>query len=262
MSVTEMMELAPWMVVYFAVLAFILGTVFGSFLNCAAYRISRKQSFLKGRSICPKCNHELHAPDLVPIFSFLFSKGKCRYCGEKISIRYPITEVVFGAVVLITFFYDGVSVLFLRDFVFACCLFSLSLVDLEIFEIPDGTLIIATLSWALALPFSFTGWSYIIEHILAGAVFEIGFLVISLILDKVLGKESLGGGDIKLFFVVGLYLGFVAGMFCVILAAVLGLIFGRGKERIPFGPFISVAAWVMMFFGTPLVQWYLGLIQL
>lgn len=262
MKLFELYELESWMVVYLAVLAFILGAVFGSFLNCAAYRISRKQSFLKGRSVCPKCNHTLHILDLIPIFSFLFSKGKCRYCGEKISIRYPLTEVLFGSLTLLLFFKDGVSLLFLRDFVWFCCLFCLSLVDFEIFEIPDGTILISILAWVLTIPFLQMGWPYIIEHVAAGLVFGVGFLVVSIALDHILKKESLGGGDIKLFFVIGLYLGTVAGLFCVILSAFLGLIFGRGKERIPFGPFISMGAVVMYVFGSPLVDWYLRLLNI
>ncbi len=262
MKLFEFYELETWMVVYLAVLAFLLGAVFGSFLNCAAYRISRHKSFIKGRSICPNCNHELHILDLIPILSFLFSKGRCRYCKEKISPRYPLTEAFFGGVVLLLFLKEGVSLLFLRDFVFVCCLFCLSLVDFEIFEIPDGTVLIPILAWVLTLPFLGMGWAYVIEHAVTALVFSVAFLVISLALDKILKKESLGGGDIKLFFVVGLYLGAVGGLFAVILAAFLGLLFSKGKERIPFGPFISLGAWGMLMFGDPLVNWYLALLHI
>ena len=262
MKLFELYELEPWMVVYLAVISFVLGAVFGSFLNCAAYRIARKQSFLKGRSKCPVCNHVLSLPDLIPMFSFLFSKGKCRYCGTKISARYPLTELCFGLIGLSLFFHDGVSVLFLRDFIFACCLFCLSLVDLEICEIPDGCLLIATLAWVAALPFVGMELFDIFWHVGAGLLFGIVFLIISLVLDKLLKKESLGGGDIKLLFVIGLYLGLVASMFGVIIAAILGLIFVRIKDqkRIPFGPFLSLAAFVMLTFGEPLVRWYIDLI--
>lgn len=262
MKLFELSELQTWMVVYFAVLSFVLGAVFGSFLNCAAYRISRNKSFVSGRSICPNCNHTLHILDLIPIVSFLLSKGRCRYCKEKISVRYPLTELIFGGLTLLLFFKDGVSVLFLRDFVFFCCLFCLSLVDLEIFEIPDGTVLLPVVAWVVTLPFLQPGWSDILLHIMAGLLFGIGFLVVSLALDKILQKESLGGGDIKLFFVTGLYLGTVAGLFSVILAAVLGLVFAKGKEKIPFGPFISVGAVVMYLFGNPLVEWYLRLLNI
>ena len=261
MRLLEFHELETWMVVYFSVLAFILGAVFGSFLNCAAYRIARKQSFLKGRSICPKCNHVLGVADLVPIFSFLFSKGKCRHCGEKISIRYPLTELIFGILTVVLFYHDGVSVLFLRDFVFFCCLFCLSLVDLEIFEIPDGTIVIAVLAWLVCLfPLGLSATEFIF-HIASGFAFGTAVLLISLLLDYILKKESLGGGDIKLLFVIGLYLGAVAGLFAIVVAAVLGLLFVRGKEKIPFGPFLSIGTVVVYLFGDPLVKWYLQFLQ-
>ncbi|MBQ1604770.1 MAG: prepilin peptidase, partial [Lachnospiraceae bacterium] len=135
-------------------------------------------------------------------------------------------------------------------------------VDLEIYEIPNGTLIVAIIAWVLSLPFINADMNYIVIHVGAAFGFAIAFLVLSLVMDKMLGKDTLGGGDIKLFFVVGLYLGLVAGMFTVILAAIVALVFARGRERIPFGPFISIAAWVMLIFGNPLVQWYLEMIQI
>lgn len=262
MRLLEFSDLETWMVVYFAVLVFFLGAVFGSFLNCVAWRISRKMDFVKSRSICPKCGHTLGVIDLIPILGYVIGKGKCRYCKEKISVRYPITELLFGIVALIMFFQAGFSVLFLRNFAFACCLFCLSLVDLEIYEIPDGCIWISLLAWGICLPFLNVNRVYVLGHIAAGFLFGVGFLVLSIVMDKILKKESLGGGDIKLFFVCGLYLGIVGGMFSVILAAALGLLFSKGKEKIPFGPFISVATWVMLIFGEPLVQWYMSFILL
>ena len=118
MRLIEFSDLETWMIVYFAVLVFILGAVFGSFLNCAAWRIVRKMDFVKSRSICPKCQHVLGILDLIPIVNYFIGKGRCRYCGEKISPRYPITEFLFGTAALVMFFQNGISVLFLRNFVF------------------------------------------------------------------------------------------------------------------------------------------------
>ena len=174
----EFSQLGSFLQIYFGIVAFVLGTVFGSFLNCAAWRISRHMSFLKGRSICPNCRHELSAMDLIPIISFLLFRGRCRYCKEKISIRYPITELIFGILSLLTFVSTGITPLFLRNFIFLCCLFCLSLVDLEIFEIPDGALVISVLAWVVFLPF--TGWEIkeMLLHFLAGVVFLIVFLLL------------------------------------------------------------------------------------
>ncbi|MCR4673421.1 MAG: prepilin peptidase, partial [Lachnospiraceae bacterium] len=248
--------------VYFSVIAFILGTVLGSFLNCAAWRISRKMDFVKGRSICPKCKHELSALDLFPIISYIAGRGRCRYCKEKISIRYPMTELCFGIISLVMFLQAGLSVLYLRNLVFACALFCLSLVDIEIYEIPDGCILISLLAWVISLPFLQVTKSYIIGHVAAAFLFGVGFLILSLVMDKLLKKESLGGGDIKLFFVMGLYLGVIGGMFAVIIAAMAGLLFAKGKEKISFGPFISAATWLMLTFGEPIVAWYMNLLLL
>lgn len=132
---------------YCAILAFIFGAVFGSFLNCASWRIAHGESFLHGRSHCTVCGHILSAPDLVPIFSWLFLGGKCRYCKAKISARYMLTELFFAVVSVASLLRWDLSVEYLRNMVFACCLFCLSLVDLESFEIPNGCLIISAAAW-------------------------------------------------------------------------------------------------------------------
>ena len=254
--------------IYCCALAFALGAVFGSFLNCAAWRIAHGESFLRGRSHCTTCGHALGVRDLVPILSWLFQRGRCRYCGAKISVRYPLTELAFAVLTVLCLLRFDLTVLCLRNWIFLCCLFCLSLVDLECLTIPDGCLLTAVGAWVLALPFLRPGWAEILRHVLAGLAFGGGILLVSILMDKLLGKESLGGGDVKLFAVVGLYLGFVSTLFCVMLSCVFGLLFalllnrgGKGRA-IPFGPSISAAAAFMLLYGQGLVQWYLGLLGL
>ena len=252
---------------YCCCFAAILGAVMGSFLNCAAWRIAHGESFLKGRSRCPACGHVLGIPDLVPVFSWLFLRGKCRYCGAKVSVRYFLAEVFMAVVTVVCLLRFDLTVLCLRNFVFLCCLFCLSLVDLEDYTIPDGCLVISAAVWIAALPFLGWTWKEILLHLLAAVVFGGGLLVVSLIMDRILKKDSLGGGDIKLYFVVGLYLGLAATLFSLMVACIMGLLFaflqkrlGKAKsEQIPFGPSIAAAAAVMLLFGDPMVQWYLGL---
>ena len=257
------------LLIYCCVVASMLGAVFGSFLNCAAWRIAHNESFLHGRSHCPACGHALGARDLVPVFSWLFQRGRCRYCGDKISVRYPLTELAFALLTLLCLLRFDLTVLCLRNWIFLCCLFCLSLVDLESYIIPDGCLLTAVGAWLLALPFLRPGWTAIGKAMLAGLLFGGGILLLSIVMDKVLGKESLGGGDVKLFTVVGLYLGFTATLFAVLLSCVLGLLFAflvnrkdaKGKA-IPFGPSISLAAALMLLYGEGLVTWYLGLLRI
>ena len=242
-----------------------LGAVFGSFLNCAAWRIAHGESFLKGRSRCPSCGRALEPVDLIPIFSWLFLRGRCRRCKAKISVRYPLTELGFAVLTVLCLLRFDLTVLCLRNWVFLCCLFCLSLVDLESYTIPDGTLVIAALAWALALPFLWEGWAAAGRQVLAGLVFGGGILLLSLLLDKILKKESLGGGDVKLFAVCGLYLGFVGSLFAMLLACLLGLLLGRLRraesgQPIPFGPAIALAAALVLLYGEGAIRWYLGLL--
>ncbi|MBQ4381254.1 MAG: prepilin peptidase [Oscillospiraceae bacterium] len=247
--------------IYFSVLAFLFGTVMGSFLNCMAYRIAHGQDWTKGRSHCPDCGHPLGFLDLFPIFSWLFLGGKCRYCGKKISPRYPLTELFFGLVTLACLLRFDLTVLCLRNFIFICCLFTLSLVDLESYIIPNGCLVVAAVAWAVTEPFLFEGWPDLGLHIFAAVLYGGGIMAVSLIMDRVLKKESLGGGDVKLFAVVGLYFGLIGGLFAMIIACVLGLVISLAARRnkIPFGPAIAAACLVMVFFGQGLVSWYTGL---
>ncbi len=254
---------------YCSCVAALFGAAMGSFLNCAAWRIAHKQSFLKGRSHCPECGHVLSTADLVPLFSWLFLRGKCRYCGAKVSVRYFLAELFMAAVTVVCLLRFDLTILCLRNYIFICCLFCLSLVDLEDFTIPDGCLLISAAVWLLALPFIGWSWKDALLHLLAGVVFGGGLLGMSLVMDRILKRDSLGGGDIKLYFVVGLYLGFASTLFSLLIACVLGLLFAFLRKRfgeesgdqIPFGPSIAAAAAVMLLFGDPMVRWYLGLIS-
>ena len=140
--------------IYCCLLAGVFGAVLGSFLNCAAWRIAHGESFLKGRSHCTSCGHVLGFLDLIPVFSWIFLGGKCRYCKTKISPRYMLTELFFALVSVLTLLRFDLSLEFVRNMVLACCLFCLSLVDLEIFEIPNGCLLIPVIAWFVAIPFT------------------------------------------------------------------------------------------------------------
>ena len=254
------------MLIFCIAVAVALGAVAGSFLNCAAWRIVHGESFIRGRSHCAACGHPLGVMELIPVVSWTLQRGRCKWCGEKVSIRYPLTELSFALITVLCLLRFDLTLLCLRNFLFLCCLFLLTLTDLEDMTIPDGCHIAAVLIWLLFLPFTFTGWKGILLSLLAAAVYGGGLLGVSLVMDRVLGRDSLGGGDIKLFFVVALYLGFVGTLFCVALACVLGLAFHglsrrRGGHRaFPFGPAIALAAAAMLLYGVPLVEWYTGLL--
>ena len=260
----RVLDLPIWLRVWCILVCAMLGAAIGSFLHCAAWRIARGERFTTGRSHCPQCGHVLEVPDLIPLLSWLLLKGRCRYCGAKVPARYFLAELFCALMTLACLFRFDLTVLCLRNWLFLCCLFLLSMVDLEISEIPDGCLIASVIIWLAALPFLWKGWTDILLHIAAGLVFGGALLGVSLILDRVLKKESLGGGDVKLLAVIGLYLGFLPTLFALILACILGLAQAllSGKTRgaaFPFGPALSAAAALLLFFGEQLAGWYLGL---
>ena len=254
-------HLSTGIFVYCIFLAIVIGSVLGSFLNCVAYRIAHGQSFLKGRSHCPKCNHVLGPLDLIPIFSWVFSKGKCRYCKEPISIRYPLTELFMATMSVLCLLKFDLTLEFVRNYILLCCLFTLSLVDLDIFEIPDSCIILPIITWVVTAPFLNEN---LISHVVSFFVYGFGVLVLSLIMDHFLHKESMGGGDIKLIAVMGLYLGIVGGLFGLFIACLIGIILSFVSKKdeemhFPFGPAISLALWFVLLYGQPLIDWYVSL---
>jgi len=250
------------LIIYCIVIFFILGAVMGSFINCMAWRVAHGESVLKGRSHCAVCGHTLSALDLIPVLSYIFLKGRCRYCKKKMSPRYLITEVVMGLLFVICFLRFSLSVQTLRIVVLTCDLLALSLVDLEIYEIPDRFIVFGIVWWAVTQ--YFIDPSGYLTGIIGGLAIGGSMLLISLLFDHILKKESLGGGDIKLFFMTALYLGAWGGLFSLILSCILGLVMAGilRKQKIPFGPAISAAAYISLLCADGVVSWYLSLLGL
>lgn len=244
---------------------FVLGLLFGSFLNCMAMRVVRKEDWVKEPSRCRECGHKLGPADLIPVFSYVFSRGRCRYCKERISLRYPVTELVFAALTVLVYLRYGISFETLRSFILACSLFVLSLTDIEERVIPNGCIVTALISWGITEPFLFAGWRDMLMHIASMAVYVIAILCLSLVMDAVLKKDSLGGGDVKLIGVLALYLGFAGTMFMLFFASVIAIMWAfvtrklKRGQIITFGPFLSAAGFAMALYGEGLVNWYMGL---
>ena len=253
------------LLIFSVVVAAVFGAVMGSFLNCTAWRVAHGESFLKGRSHCTSCGHTLGGTELIPILSWVFQRGKCRWCGEHVSVRYPLTELLFAMLTVLCLLKFDLTVLCLRNYIFLCCLFCLTLTDIDEMIIPDGCHVISAAAWLLALPFTFTTWGDIGTHLLAAVLFGGGVLGLSILMDKALGRETMGGGDIKLLAVAGLYLGLVGTLFALILSCLTGLVGSQLLRRkqmgqpFPFGPFIALGVTVFLLYGAPLTEWYLGL---
>jgi len=251
--------------VYFFV--FILGLMVGSFLNCVIYRLETNKSFLKGRSFCPECKHILAWYDLIPVFSFLILKGKCRYCHQKISWQYPLVELTTATLFLLLTFYAMASFVSIFFYiVIASFLIIIFVYDLKHFIIPDKVIypaiIIAFLYQIIStFQFQITNFYPPILSALGAAAF---FLLIVLVSR---GKW-MGLGDVKLAFLMGLFLGWPNILVALFLAFFIGAIIGVGlivfgkkalKSEVPFGPFLVGATFIGLFFGQQIIGWYQNL---
>ncbi len=269
------------MLIYFGVLVTILGLVFGSFLNCTAMRLVRGEDFVRGRSRCPNCGHELTAIELIPVLSFLVQKGKCRHCGEKISARYIVSEIVFAALSLGLYFklifgsgdaIDAQMIVFLRNWILTGCLFLISLTDLESQEIYDGVLLFGFANFAVFAVVLIVTKNANIYHVglslLSGLAVGAVILLLSLIMDKILNKDSMGGGDIKLFALLGIYLGFAGAYELVILSCITGLMFAgirrvlipEASKEFSFGPAIALSGYILLLSEEYITGWYLSIL--
>lgn len=254
---------------YFTALAFLTGAAGGSFINCLSWRTVHKERITKGRSHCTSCNHVLGIPDLVPVLSWIFLRGKCRYCKAHISPRYLSTELLMGTVAVTLLFRYDLSLTALFYLVFTFILLGESLTDLEIYEIPDSFHLAAIFWWCLYLPFSGEpALRRLAGGLLGGGAIGGAMLLLTTVFDRILGKETMGGADIKLFFVTGLYLGLLGNLLNLIASCILGLVFaalstGWRKEKedpslIPFGPAIAAGTWFCLIFGERIITWYSG----
>ncbi len=262
------------MISTFYLFIFLLGLAVGSFLNCVIYRLEKGESFLKGRSYCPKCKQTLSWQDLVPLFSFLFLRGKCRYCKKPISFQYPIVELVTGIIFLLVFTLfssDIYAIAYLL--LLSCFLIVIFVFDLKHYIIPDGVVysaIIIALIYNLQFSLlrqGFGGQAIFNYSILSAFGSALFFLLIFLISR---GKW-MGFGDVKLAFFMGLFLGFpkiLAALFLAFLiGAIIGvclIIFGKKKfsSEVPFGPFLIMGTFLALLFGEKLINWYLGFITI
>jgi len=247
-------------------IVFIFGTFIGSFLNCVIYRLENNQSFLKGRSFCPNCKNKLGFFDLFPIFSFVFLKGKCRYCSKKISVQYPLVEILTGILFLLIFnFHTLINSIYL--IIISCFLIIIFVYDLKHYLIPDKVIypaIVVVFFYQLIFNFQMTSfWSFLLSGLGAS-----GFLFLIWFFSK--GK-CMGFGDVNLAFFMGLFLGWPNILVAMFSAFFIGAIIGVGliisgkkklKSQVPFGPFLIIGTFLALFWGQNLIDWYLNFILL
>lgn len=240
------------MEVYLSIVIFIFGILFGSFFNVVGYRLPKGLSLIHPGSFCPKCNHKLKWYELIPIFSFLIQRGKCRKCKCQISFFYPCIELLTGILFVISYFLFNITPEFFIAVLVSSFFVIVIVSDVNYLIIPDETTFFFSFS-IIILKFFLFDYNIGIHSILNGMfLFAIMFLIM-LLGNKIFNKESLGGGDIKLMFFVGTVLSLSNGLFAIFLASFLALpmsiyVYVFKKNRvIPFGPFILLATIIIFF---------------
>ncbi len=251
---------------------FILGMIIGSFLNVCIYRIPKKISLLRPGSSCIHCNTTIAWYDNIPVFSYLFLKGKCRHCGHNISIRYPVVEIITGSIFWLLFhnifIVNGESLYTYSLYAIFCCLLIIcSFIDLKLHIIPNEItytgLILAPVASLLCLGlhnsngslkyFEGSGNQWINSFLasLMGIFIAAGLIFLCGVIGKIVfRKDAMGFGDVKLMGVIGGFLGWKLGVATFFLAPFLGLLFGipklflKKEHVIPYGPFLSLAAFI------------------
>lgn len=221
-----------------SILLFICGSCLSSFLYCLVFRKTHKLYKYEKRSKCDCCGRELGIINLIPIFSYLLNKGKCKYCGNKINIVYPISEFIGGLIfVLIDKKYE-LNLYSLKYFSLAIILMLISFNDIETMIIPDGLIV-----FGIVNDFMFD--RYFLYSLLKGLVIGGIIMSLSLMMKKNKGKEMIGGGDIKLIFMLSLYINVQSSLMAIIYSCLMGvtysLLTNKTKECFPFGPFICLA---------------------
>lgn len=245
-------------------LIFLFGLLIGSFLNVCIYRIPRNESIVFPGSHCTACGGYLRSCDLIPVVSYLLLGGRCRYCKCTISPRYPLVELTTAVLITLQVWQRGITASFFLCAALTAVLIVVAMIDFDHQIIPDGlVLVIAVLGLAqlILVLLPQLGLVVLLDHtagfFLGGGVF---FLI------AVISRGGMGGGDVKLAAVLGLWFGwkqllllvfvaFVSGAFVSVIL-LLTHIKGR-KEGVPFGPFLAAAAYLVSLFGSELVHWYL-----
>ncbi len=244
---------------------FALGAIVGSFLNVCIYRLPRRESVVWPGSSCPKCKTRIPLWLNLPILSYLFLRGKCRYCKRPIPITYPLVELMTGALLALLWQFYGLSPSFVHYAILILLLLPITFIDLK------HKLILNVLTFpgiALGIALSLALGLKTLPQVLLGLVLGGGFLLAVAYAGKwIFKQESMGGGDIKLGAMIGVFIGpevlialFLA-FFLALPVIAVGMSSGRLRlgSTVPFGPFIALATVVIICFGPALYRLYFSL---
>ena len=245
--------------VIIAIYIFIIGTIMGSFFNVVAHRLSNNESIIKHGSHCESCQHLLKWYELIPIISFLIQGGRCRQCHTKLSWWYPLIEIITGLFYLFSYLYFGLSPDFFISLVISSVLVITCITDFNYLIILDEPLVIGSIL-IIVITLITSGLVDTLIDILSGLLLFFFMLLVKILGDKAFKRESLGGGDIKLSFFIGLSLGYKLAFVNLVLASFLTLPIAfyylvKYKDReVPFGPFLIISNFIIFVFASPILE--------
>ena len=250
------------MEILFTIFFLIFGLIFGSFYNVVGLRVPIHESFTEGRSMCPGCKHSLSWYELIPVFSYIFLLGKCKRCGEKISILYPITELATGFLFVLSYHTFGLSIELMISLLLCSMLVIVLVTDIKYMLIPNKVLLFfLPIFIILRIIEPLTPWWSSI-----GGAF-IGTSIIAIII--LVSRGGMGAGDMKLFGVLGIVLGVKHVLLAFFLSCIIGSVVGvlmlllkviKRKQPVPFGPYIVIATVITYFYGDQLINWYFNIL--
>lgn len=247
-------------------LVLLFGLAVGSFLNVVIYRLPRGKKIVLDRSACPHCGRTIPFYHNIPVISFILLGGKCRFCREQISWRYPLVEIVNGALYLLFFHLDGLILRLPFHFFLASTLVAIFFIDLEFQIIPDKitlpSLAIGLIGALIAPP------PGIAQALIGAVVGGGGLLLVAYLGEWLFKKEAMGGGDIKMAAMMGAFVGWQKVLLIFMGGAFIGMIVSlvwmavskkiRQERLIPFGPFLALAALMAVVYGDQIIRFYLG----
>jgi leader peptidase (prepilin peptidase)/N-methyltransferase len=247
---------------------FLFGMIVGSFLNVCIYRLPVSRSIVRPRSQCPQCGHPIRAVDNIPLLSYLFLRGRCRHCGKRIPLRYPVVELLSGvfAAMAVARFGPGWQALLMYALIAA--LLVITFIDLDHRIIPDA-ITLPGIPIGLAASFG-PGWISPLESLIGILAGGGSLFLVAWGYQLITRREGMGGGDIKLLAMIGAFMGWKGVLFTIFVASLTGTLAGmaliirrRGdmKLAVPFGPFLAVGAIAYLFIGTELWSWYIAAVR-
>ncbi|KPA09073.1 peptidase A24 [Candidatus Magnetomorum sp. HK-1] len=247
-------------------IVFLFGLCIGSFLNVCIYRMPKEKLSINNpkRSICTACGEQLHFLENIPLLSFIFLGGKCRSCKTSISLRYPIVELISACFAVAVFLKFGFTLSGLIYFCFLSSLVVITFIDLD-YQIIPNTISLPGIIIGFIASFQLPGMS--VQESLLGIAFGGGvFYLIAYIFVKIRGIDGMGMGDVKLLAMLGAFLGLKGVLFIIFISSVIGTLSGilvmiqsrsfTLQQKIPFGPFLSIAAMLYVFWGEKLILYY------